>query len=174
METHHQSFFTAPLWQEAWYAIGYGILFSADVGAYLASEYRRLQDQEIISPYHADDACITALATGVYPYEGHVFQPCPALPPGVRQLMCLDSLKTKRISQYGALLHPAVSLEESINYCEQSKNLMLVRTRNGYDLDILAEFYEYLLRKSYPKLSFESLVEYAKSLPTTKEKTNYK
>jgi hypothetical protein len=67
------------------------------------------------------------------------------------------------------LLFPAVSLDESIKYCEKAGKSMLVRTRNGYDLNTLAKFYEYLLHKSYPTLPFDSLVEYVKTLATTKE-----
>ena len=42
-ETHHQSMFTGPLWQQPfWYLLGYGLLFSADVATHIVNEYRRL------------------------------------------------------------------------------------------------------------------------------------
>ena len=77
--------------------------------------------EELISSQHADDGAITALATGVWPYDkNHPFRACPQLPYGLRQLMCGESLSTKRLSQYGVLLTPPISLKAAIEYCNQA------------------------------------------------------
>ncbi len=176
-ETHHQSMFTGPLWQESWYLFGYGVLFSADVATHIVNEYRRLEDSYVLSSdlQFAEDAILTSLATGVFPYYDYIehiegtpeFTCCPTLPLGVRQLMCGSSFATTRLSQYGVELYPAPSFEQTIDYCSQGLNsAMLYRIRSGFDLDKLAEVYEYVLNNIYPELPKFDLVEYAKSLPT--------
>lgn len=166
METHHQSMYTTPLWQSEWYTVGYAITFSADVAAHIVNEYNRLEatNEELISCYHADDAALTALATGVWPYDkSHPFNCCPSLPFRVRQLMCEQSLTTKRLSRYGVFLLPIASLEEAIYYCEQaSDDVILYRTREGLSLEDLAKFYGYLFNKIYPELDSIDLLEYLK------------
>jgi len=172
METHHQSMYTAFLWENQWYTIGFGILFTADVAAHIVDEYRRLEGLDIVNCYQADDALLTSLATGIYPrnHFEHVFHCCSMLPLGVRQLIWIDSLFTMRSSQYGMRLLPPISLRKAIEYCKKaSATTMLYRIREGFDLDELAELYEYLLHKIYPELSCANLVEYAVSLPTTRE-----
>ena len=117
METHHQSFYTTPLWQSEWYTIGYSIMFTADVAKHIVNEFYRLDEahERRIDPNHSDDAAITSLATGVWPYDHrHRFNCCPALPPGVRQLMCRESLSTSRLSKYGALLTPPITLDAAL------------------------------------------------------------
>lgn len=168
METHHQAFFSTPMWQSAWYAIGYSIMFTADVAAHMVSEYRRLEkmDVELISPAHADDGAITSLATGVWPYDKiHPFRCCHTLPFGIRQLMSPESLSAPRLSQYGALLISPITLQEAINYCEQaSPSIMWYRTRDGLNLKDLAQFYEYAMQKNYPELPQINLVNFIESL----------
>ena len=169
---HHQSFYTTPLWQNGWYTIGYGILFTADVAAHIVHEYRRLEGQELVSCFYADDAVLTSLATGVYPYDpaDHPFQCCPTLPRGIRQLMSLESLSATRLSRYGAILLPPISLHTALQYCDQAADtVILYRIREGFHLNELAELYEHLLHKIYPELSPTNLVEYAQSLPTVQE-----
>lgn len=166
-ETHHQSMYTGPLWQGEWYVLGYGILFSADVAAHIASEYRRLEHLEIVNCDKSDDCVLTSLATGIYPFTSseNFFSCCPTLPLGVRQLMSQDSLLTRRNGRYGLLLLPPISLQTAIQYCEQaSDSVILYRIREGLSLTELAEFYQYLLNKIYPTLQTTDLVEYAKSL----------
>ena len=164
METHHESFYTTPLWQNEWYAIGYAVLYTADVADHMVSEYRRLEaaGESLISSFHADDCAMTALASGVYPYgKKHPFRCCPNLPFGTRQLMCQNSLSTKRLSQYGTILLPPVSLNKAIDYCEQGSDTMMVfRIREGLSLQELGQFYQYLLQKSYPELYSVNIVEY--------------
>jgi hypothetical protein len=182
-ETHHQSMFTGPLWQQPfWYLLGYGILFSADVATHIVNEYRRLEGSYIVSHYPPEDLILTSLATGIFPYYDYIkehnlqigftkedleFTRCPTLPLGVRQLMCGASYSTTRLSLYGVQLFPILSFEETIDYCSRGLNsAILYRIRNGLDLDKLAEVYEYLLNNIYPELSEFDLVKYAKSLPT--------
>lgn len=77
------------------------------------------------------------------------------------------------MSEYGALLLPPISLEKAIDYCNRaSDTLMLYRIREGLNLDQLAEFYEYLLDKSYPGLQRTNLVEYSRSLPSVQMPRN--
>jgi hypothetical protein len=178
-ETHHQSMFTGPLWQQPfWYLLGYGLLFSADVATHIVNEYRRLEGNYMVSHHVPEDLALTSLATGVftfYDYLGHKegdpeFTCCPALPLGVRQLMCGSSLTTIRLSMYGVQLFPAPSFEQTIDYCNRSMNTaILYRIRSGYDLDKLAELYEYLLHNIYPELPKFDLVEFTKSLPSIRD-----
>jgi len=167
-ETHQQSMFTTPLWQESWYAIGYSVLFTQDVAAHMCSEYERLDEagEELISCYHSDDGAITALATGIWPYnKPHPFKCCPSLKYGVRQLMCGNSYNSPRLTRYGVLLTPISSLEKALFYCEQaSPDVILYRTRDGLSVNQIAKFYEYLFHKIYPELPYVDLVEYLNSL----------
>lgn len=176
METHHQSLYTTPLWQSAWYAIGYGIVYTADVGTHIVKEYRRLEamQEELISTAHADDSALTALATGVWPYDKeHPFRCCSSLSFRVRQLMCEKSLSLSekdpsgdRLCRYGALLLPPISLEKALEQCRKAPStMMLYRSREGLNLNELAQFYGYLLHKTYPELSCINLEEYVSSLP---------
>ena len=168
MENHHQSFFTIPTWQSAWYAIGYGIVFTADVAAHMINEYYRLESlgEELISHHHADDGAITALATGVWPYDNrNPFKKCEGLPFGTRQLMCSESLNTLRFCKYGMLLTPLNSANEGIALCENAgSEVMLYRTREGLSLNELALLYEYFLDKTYPELEHINFVDYANYL----------
>jgi len=173
METHHQSFYTAFLWQTAWYALGYGIAFTADVAAHITKEYRRLEAAGIdfIDPSHPDDCVLTSLATGVCPSNVcpsnkiHPFRCCPSLPFGVRQLMSLESFSTLRLCQFGALLIPPITLEQAIDYCQKaSPTIILYRIREGLTLQDLAQFYEFVLQKNYPELPYIDLVKYVESL----------
>ncbi|HVX00430.1 MAG TPA: hypothetical protein VHA52_08355, partial [Candidatus Babeliaceae bacterium] len=71
-ETHHQSMFTAPLWQQPfWYILGYGVLFTADVGTHIVNEYNRLSNNRVITNA-PEDLVLTALATGICPYYGNI------------------------------------------------------------------------------------------------------
>ncbi len=164
METHHQSFYTAAIWQTEWYSIGYGILFTADVAAHIASEYRRLEKmkRELLSASHADDCVLTSLATGVNPLlKQHPFRSCPTLPPGVRQGMSIESFGSPRISPYASYLLQPITLAQAIAYCEAAPpTMMLYRTREGFTITELAQFYEYLLQKNYPELPSIDLVGY--------------
>ncbi|MFI0434859.1 MAG: hypothetical protein ACH350_03890 [Parachlamydiaceae bacterium] len=165
--THHQSMYTGPLWQGEWYVIGYGILFTEDVAMHMVSEYRRLEGMEIVSHHRADDCILTSLATGIYPFEPseHWFCCSPTLPLGSRQLMCQQSFSTHRLSQYGALLLPPISLDEAKKYCESARHsVMLYRIREGLTLVELAELYDFLCRSIYQDLSIIDLKEYALSL----------
>lgn len=168
METHHDSFYTTPLWQESWYTIGYSIMYTSDVAEHIINEYRRLEklQNELISPEHADDGALTALATGVWPYDkAHPFRCCLKLPFGVRQLMSKESLYTKRLSQYGVLLTPISSVEEAIQYCNQGgDSIILYRTRDGLNLVELAQLYEFLMKKNYPEQTCVDLQEYVKAI----------
>ncbi len=170
-ETHHQSMYTGPLWQEAWYLLGYGILFTADVASHIASEYRRLEGLEVVSNNRSDDGVIASLATGIDPYTTpHPFRCCPSLPEGVKQFMCPKSFATKRLSSYGALLTPPIRLQEALVYSKKAKStVMLYRTRLGFDLYELSRIYETLLRKCYPELPDAHLKDYVNTLPTIKE-----
>lgn len=167
-ETHHQSMFTTPLWENAWYTIGYAILFTKDVASHLCEEYERLDKagEELISCYHSDDGAITALATGIWPYNNpHPFRCCPSLTLGVRQLMCESSWSTSRFARYGVLLTPLRSVDEAITICEKaSPDVILYRTRDGLTLRQIAQFYDYIFRKTYPELPEFSFVEYLNSL----------
>lgn len=168
METHSASLFTTPVWQTAWYAIGYGVIFTKDVAEHIVREYERLETEgsELISHHHADDGAITALATGIWPYDpDHPFCCCSALPTAVRQVMCEDSFSTDRISKYGVLLLPPITLDTAIQYCEQAGDTpMLYRNREGFTLQELAKLYEYLLQKVYPEIHHNDLEEYVNSL----------
>ncbi len=169
-QNHHQSMFTGPLWQGSWYVIGYGIFFSKDVAEHIVSEYKRLEGKKIVSYELAEDAIITSLATGIFPYYHLVgrdgkFTCCPSLPFGVRQLMCLESFSADRLSKYGLLLFPAPSFEQTFDYCQLALHkALLYRIRTGYDLDKLAKIYEFLLHNIYPELPKIDLVEYVNSL----------
>jgi hypothetical protein len=182
-ETHHQSMFTGPLWQQGfWYLLGYGLLFTADVATHIVNEYRRLEGSYIVSHYPPEDLILTSLATGIFPYYDYIrdhdlqrgfkkwnleFTCCPTLPQGVRQGMCGASFSTTRLSLYGVQLSPAPSFEEALNYCSVSLNIaVLYRFRAGFDLDTQAKLYEYLLHNIYPELPKIDLLDYAKSLPT--------
>lgn len=162
-ESHSMSFFSTPIWQTAWYTIGYSICFSADVAKHMVSEYNRLDalDEELISPYHADDGAITALATGVWPYDhNHPFTCCETLPRAVRQLLCEASYSTERHSRYGALITPVHSLEEAIYYFDTAgSETVLYRTRDGLSLKELEELYKHMLKKTYPELGAVDLLE---------------
>jgi len=152
VETHHQSMYTTPLWQSEWYSVGYAILFTADVARHMVNEYNRLNQnqEELISQYHSDDAVLTALATGIWPYGRNPFKCCPSLKPGIRQLMCNESLNGKRLTRYGALLSPISSLEETLKYCKLASNeVMIYRTRDGLSLRDLCIYYKFLLEKIY-------------------------
>jgi hypothetical protein len=166
-ETHHQSMFTTPLWQGEWYAVGYSILFTQDVAAHMCDEYERLESagEELISCYHSDDAAITALCTGVWPYgKPHPFRCCPSLIPGLRQLMSEDSYNTPRFARYGVLMTSVNSLQEAISACDQaSPDVILYRTRDGLSVEQFAKLYEHLLQKYYPELPAIDLVEYINS-----------
>lgn len=168
METHHDSFYTTPLWQDSWYTIGYSIMYTSDVAEHIVKEYRRLEksQNELISPDHADDGALTSLATGVWPYDKeHPFRCCQTLPLGVRQLMSKESLTTKRLSQYGVLLTPISSLEEAIHYCNHGGNsIILYRTRDGLNLYEIVQLYQFLMKKNYPELSCIDLQEYLKTI----------
>jgi hypothetical protein len=177
-ETHHQSMFTAPLWQQPfWYILGYGILFTADVGTHIVNEYKRLEHYYM--PWNPpEDLMLTSLATGVFSYYDYIkhqrgdpeFTCCPTLPLGVRQLMCGSSLSTTRLALYGVQLLPTPPLEEAIHYCHAGMSTaILYRLHAGYDLDKMAELYEYLLNNIYPELPKFDLVRYAKSLPVIQE-----
>jgi hypothetical protein len=167
MKTHHQSFYSTPLWQKSWYAIGYSIMYTADVAAHIVKEYRRLEalEEELISPFHADDEAMAALATGVWPYnKQHPFRCCPTLPRGVRQLMCFNSLSNERLNAYAVLLTPPITLEAALKYCKKaSKTTMLYRIKGGLSLSEVGRLYDFLLHKHYPNLMVESLVDYAQS-----------
>lgn len=169
METHHQSFYTTPLWQSAWYTIGYVILHTTDVAEHMVKEYRRLEadDIELISPNHADDGALTSLATGVWPYDNpHPFTCCPTLPFGVRQLMSYDSFAPKRISQYGVLLTPPITYKKALNICERAGlNKIIYRTNGDLSLSEIAELYQYLMKTNYPELPCIDLLEYSENLP---------
>ncbi len=158
-ETHPQSQFTTPLWEKQWYAIGYAMIFTADVKAHIIREYNRLKQagEELIDPNHSDDAALTALATGVWPHgKRNPFHCCPSLPSGVRQLMCINSLDTKRLSKYGALLTPVHSLQEATYYFDKaSDKVILYRTRDGLDLNQFKILYEHMLSKIYPRLKID-------------------
>ena len=183
-ETHHRSMFTGPLWQQPfWYLLGYGLLFTADVATHIVNEYKRLEGSYIVSHYVPEDVALTALITGIFPYYDYIkqhnlqngfnkekenlqFTCCPTLPVGVRQLMCGASFSTTRLSLYGVQLAPAPSFEEAIYYCNAGMNTaILYRMRGGFDLDKMAELYEYLLDNIYPELPKIDLVEFAESLP---------
>ncbi len=182
-ETHHQSMFTGPLWQE-WYLIGYGVLFSADMAVHIVNEYKRLEGSYMVSCHVPEDAVLTSLATGIFPYYDYLrdnnlhvgftkenlrFTSHPALLFGVPQVMCTSSFMittATRLSQYGLLLFPPPSFEQTIDYCRGAlHSVLLYRIRSGFDLDQLAEVYKYLMNNIYPELSIFDLVEYAKSFP---------
>ena len=155
--------YTGPIWQGEWYVLGYGILFTADVAQHITNEYRRLEGLDIVSSNRSDDCVLTALATGVYPLNDaeHQFQCCPSLPFGVRQLMSEKSFSSRRLSEYGALLLPPISLEQAIRYCDKAPStLMLYRIREGLGLPDLAQLYQYLLNKIYPELPSIDLGDY--------------
>lgn len=172
VETHRQSMFTGPLWQDTWYVIGYGLLFTADVAAHMVKEYRRLEGSAEVRWELPDDSVLTSLATGVNlldPPEGD-FTCCPSLTPGVRQLMCKRSFSSIRLKRYrgkyGVMLLPPISVDSATHYIDQApKTTILYRVREGFDLVELAKVYEHLLHKVYPKLSNSYLVDYASSLP---------
>jgi hypothetical protein len=169
-KTHHQSMYTGPLWENSWYVFGYGILFTQDVASHIVNEYKRLDGMEAVSHNHADDCTLTALATGICRSSGDPFKGAPSLPYGIRQVMCKHSILTKRIAEYALLLTPPISLQSIIKYCEKAKDsVMLYRIREGFNLDELAEVYEYLLLKDYPELAIDDLLEYANSLPSIQE-----
>lgn len=155
-ERYSQSFFTTPLWENCWYAIGYSIFFTSDVAKHIVSQYQKLESEgeELISPYHSDDGALTALATGIFPeVKNHPFRCCPTLKPGVRQLLCPKSLTTKRLSRFGALFTPLSSLAEAKTLFDMSGNeVILYRTRDGLSYGELKEFYEYMMKRIYPGL----------------------
>lgn len=172
METHHQSFYTTPIWQSEWYTVGYSIMYTADVAAHIVSEYKQLvarEDRIIMSPHLSDDCAMTALATGVWPLDViHPFRCCPTLPFGTRQLMCPESLLTTRLSTYGAFLLPPISLKTAIKYCNMGpETMMLYRIREGLSLSELGQFYQYLLEKIYPEVPTVNVVEYAEWIDQT-------
>lgn len=170
-EMHHQSMYTGPLWQNEWYVVGYGILFTADVAAHMVKEYKRLEGSEAVSCSRADDRALASLATGINRFKPseRVFTCCPTLKLGVRQLMCDRSFATQRLSQYGTILLPPISLKGAIRYCELSpKTTILYRIREGFELEQLAQLYEYLLHRIYPEVSSANLVGYVGTLPTMK------
>lgn len=168
MATHHKTFYTTPLWEKGWYAIGYGIMFTKEVAIHLVKEYHRLEKagEELISCRHADDSALTALATGVWPLDKiHPFRCSPGLPFGVRQLMAKECLGRERLNPYAAYLLPPISLGEAILISHRaSETIMLYRTKGGLTLTELAQFYQYLLTKHYPKLEVVDLVEYVQGL----------
>jgi hypothetical protein len=170
METHHDSMYTTPLWENSWYTIGYSIFFTADVAAHMVNEYNRLYElnEKLLYPNEADDAILTSLATGIWPYsQEHPFRCCPSLPIGVRQLMSQDSLRAKhgRFTKYGLLLTPLESVDQAIAFSKKaSPTTMLYRQRDGLGIQDLAKLYEHLLAKHYPEFSQIDLQEYVRSL----------
>lgn len=163
-ETHSKSFYSTPLWENTWYTIGYGIVCTADVANHMVKEYNRLSavGEKLLGPDRADDAVITALATGIYPYDTpqydgyNPFRCSPNLKPFCRQLLCKQSLKTRRFSRYGLMLSPLGSLEEGIKaFNKAGREVMLVRTRDGLNLVELAQLYRYMFEKTYPELSID-------------------
>ena len=121
--------------------------------------------EDFITPYRADDGVLTSLAPGVWPYGRNPFQCSPALPLGIRQMMCEDSLYSKRFSKYGLLLTPLTSINEGIKFCEEAlPTIMLYRTRNDLSNEELAKLYEYLLNKNYPNLDRINVVEYFQAM----------
>lgn len=169
MSTHHQSMYTTPLWQNEWYAVGYGIICTSDVAAHIVREYRRLESLEepLIDCFHSDDCALISLATGVWPLtKRNPFRCCPSLPLGIRQIMSTDSVDVIPFNPYGAFLTPPISLESAINRSNQTPNtLMLYRIKGGLNLNELAQLYQHLLFKYYPELSQINLTEYIKSFP---------
>lgn len=154
-KTHYQSMYTGPIWEKNWYVYGYGILFSKDVAAHMVKEYRRLEGEECVDCYHADDCQLTSLATGINPCatDKNTFRCCPTLPRGIRQTMCKETDTIPRISRYGIYLLPPITLDEAIQYCELApKTAMLYRIREGMTLDELSQLYNYLVNKIYPEL----------------------
>jgi hypothetical protein len=168
-DTHPQSFFTGPLWENSWYVVGYGIIFTADVASHMVSEYRRLEGEEIVSHNHADDCVLTSLATGIFPFaSSSPFTCCPSLQNGQRQIMCNNSFITKRVSDYGLLLSAPITLRSALKYSARAKNsIMLYRTPKNLHLNELAKLYEHLLETCYPELPAVDLIEYSNTLPTT-------
>jgi hypothetical protein len=168
MQTHHQSFFSTPMWQETWYAVGYSIWFTADVARHMVKEYHRLEaeNRELISPHHADDGIITALAAGIIPYLAtHPFLPCPLLPVGVRQWMCENSFYKTRLNELAAWLAPPIDFRAAMQYCYQAPNTVLIyRTGGGLSLTELGQYYNYLLSRHYPHLNCQDIGEYAEQL----------
>ena len=82
--------------------------------------------------------------------------------------MCKDSFSAEHLSQYGVLLRPPISLTEALYYCAQASDMvMLYRTRGGLNSNELGQYYNYLLRKTYPDLSSIDLIEYANFLDLT-------
>jgi hypothetical protein len=166
-EIHHESMYSTPIWQEAWYTIGYSIFFTSDVAQHMVNEYNRLYSvrEDFITPYRADDGALTSLATGVWPYGRNPFQCSPKLRLGTRQVMCEDSLLSKRFSKYGLLLTPLKSLSEGIKFCEEaSPTVMLYRIKDDLNNLELAELYEYLLNKTYPNLNRINIVDFFKEM----------
>ncbi|MEL7431754.1 MAG: hypothetical protein AAGI90_04395 [Chlamydiota bacterium] len=155
-KTHTKSFYSTPIWQNEWYTIGYAIAYTADVAEHIVSEYNRLETagNECISPDHADDVVMTSLATGIYPFShDNPFRCCKALTLGCRQLLCHQSLNTKRFSRYGVLLSPVQSLEEALSdFDRASEEAMLFRIKEGLNLEELKYLYEHMLQKIYPEL----------------------
>lgn len=163
-QTHSRSFYSTPLWEKTWFTIGYGIVCTADVASHMVKEYHRLDrlGEDCISSEHADDAVLTSLATGINPFlpnrreNENPFICCPSLKPGCRQLLCKKSLKTKRFSKYGLLLSPLNSLQEGIDAFDQAGDeVMLVRTRDGLNLEELTKLYQHMFSKTYPSLHLD-------------------
>ncbi len=168
MQTHHQSFFSTPMWQEAWYTVGYSIWFTADVARHIVQEYHRIgaENYELVSHHRADDGMITILATGIEPYYAiHPFSPCPSLPVGVRQWMCEDSFYKTRLNELAAWLAPPINFHDTMKYCQQAPSTVLIyRTAGGLNLTELGQYYNYLLARHYPHLNVQDIHEYAAQL----------
>jgi hypothetical protein len=172
MQTHHQSFFSTPMWQNAWYAVGYSIWFTADVARHMVKEYHQLEIEnfDLISPHRADDVVMTSLATGIYPaLKKHPFTPCPSLPIGVRQVMCKGSLPKTRLSELAAWLAPPINFHDAMKYCYEAPSTVLIyRTRGGLSLAELGQYYNYLLARHYPHLNCQDIYKYASQLEVYK------
>jgi hypothetical protein len=166
--THHIDFFTAFLWQNAWYPIGYGVAYTTKVATHMVKEYDRLASIHCdhVSHNRSDDGVLASLATGIDPYtKPHLFRRAFVLPYAKRQLMSYPSLATNSICPHATLIPDNMSLNNGLNLCERSTSeTILWRKRAGFNLDELAVYYDYLLKKVYPNLKTERIQGYVNEL----------
>lgn len=155
-QNHNNSFFTAFVWENAWYSIGYGVYFTSDVAKHIVDEYSRLEKThwDIVSPHRADDAVLTSLATGVYPYQkNHPFKRYGKLPIASRQIMTKRSLSQSKMANTTYATHiyeNEVTYTKAWRLIEQAPpSTILYRIRDKLTLSQLETIYEYLIKKHY-------------------------
>jgi len=172
-DTHSDSYYSGPFWQNKYYVTGYGIFCTKDVAAHIANEYRRIDKLENKNSYlrgRTDDGALCSLATGVIKKGRNSVKNeyccCKTLTSGVRQLFSLDSFDSPRHSQYGVRLFPnRPPFQEAMQDLSSAvDHAILFRLKGSYSLEEYGHFYQFLLDNVYQELPRFDAVDFANKL----------